>query len=183
VLAGLILKLTFNAAIVQNLIYNFYLLFIYFIKIIQYSFIFKNYKAELFILFEFLLIFVVWIIFFVIYPENNLNISCISISLRNFNINNILINKFGIRHFKSEDQFKKHYRNTWNSIYFNLDNQIFSIKLLEFFFENFWKIVSPKIFEDCHIFILLKFQFADNNFHNIGRLIRLDHNNYKSFIT
>ena len=76
----------------------------------------------------------------------------------------------------------KYYRNTWNSVFFKLDNQVFSQSLLEFYFNKFWKIVSPKILDGCHIFILLKFQFSDNNFHNIGKLIRLDHNNYKTFI-
>ena len=116
-----------------------------------------------------ILILAIIIIFFIIFPDSNINMamSAFSSTLK--------------REFSYES--KKYYRNTWNSIFFKLDNQIFSIKLLEFYFENFWKIVSPKILEGCHIFILLKFQFAENNFHNIGKLIRLDHNNYKSFIT
>jgi hypothetical protein len=77
----------------------------------------------------------------------------------------------------------KNYRNIWKSIYFNINNQIFSIELLEGYFNKFWKIVSPKIEDGCHIYILLKFQFEDGNIHTIGKLIRIDHDNFKNFIT
>jgi hypothetical protein len=102
--------------------------------------------------------------------ESNINIAMVSL--------NTLILK---RYFSGES--KKYFKQNWNSIYFNINNQIFSIELLEGYFNNFWKIVSPKLFEDSHIYILLKFQFEDVNFHTIGKLIRIDHDNFKTFIT
>ena len=110
-------------------------------------------------------------------PENYLNLV---LSLPLFSTNIIKLRKD--RLFSKRDLSKTYYSNTWKSIYFSIDNQIFSTELLEGYFNKFWKIVSPKIEDGCHIFILLKFQFEDNNFHTIGKIIRINHNNYKSFI-
>jgi hypothetical protein len=108
-----------------------------------------------------LILAIVLVFFFIIFNESNIALSLPLIFKRDFS--------------------KNYYRNSWNSIYFTIDNQIFSTELLEGYYNKFWKIVSPKIEDGCHIFILLKFQFEDNNVHTIGKLIKIDHNNYKSF--
>jgi len=114
------------------------------------AFLFKHYKLEL------ILVFLIYIIFFVIYPvDSSMMLAPIK---------------------------PKFYKKTFNSIYFNIKKQIFSQELLEAYFNKFWKIVSPKLLEDSHIYILLKFQFEDGNIHTIGKLIRIDNNNYKTFI-
>jgi hypothetical protein len=45
--------------------------------------IYKNNKAELFIIFEFSLIFLIYLIFFVIFPEDSTNITLAGISTKN----------------------------------------------------------------------------------------------------
>lgn len=77
---------------------------------------------------------------------------------------------------------KKYFKSNWNSVYFDIQNQILTNNLIEAYFNKFWIIVSPKIEEDAHIYFLLKVQFEDNNIHTIGKLFRIDKNNYKSFI-
>lgn len=69
-----------------------------------------------------------------------------------------------------------------NSVYFDIQEKIFSLELINKFFENFWSIASEKLLEDAHIYVLLKVQYEDNNVYTIGRLIRIDRDNYKTFM-
>lgn len=171
IVAILISNLSFRKA--DFLIYEFYLLYLLFK-----NYFLRNHFLSFFIFYELLALFLIYYFCFIKYPQ--LLSSGVLVSS---GVQNIL--KFSpLIYLKRNFSEKKYYKNTLNSIFFNLNNQIFSIHLLEAYFNKFWKIVSPKIEDGCHIFVLLKFQFEDGNFHNIGKLIKLDKNknNYKTFI-
>lgn len=116
-----------------------------------------------------------------LYYFNTINDIALQNSLICLGVQNSLLCQGVQKRFFSEN--KKYYKSNWNSIFFKIDEQIFSIELLEYYFNKFWKIVSPQIEEGCHIFILMKFQFEDGYYHNIGKLIKIDDKNKKSFIT
>lgn len=67
-------------------------------------------------------------------------------------------------------------------MFFKVDHVIYNEELLKFYFNKFWKIVSPKINEGCHNFVLLKFRFKDGHTHSIFKLFRLNENNHQTYI-
>jgi len=113
--------------------------------------IIKNYKAELFILFELTLIFLFFIIFFVIFPDPSLAMSGTIIKLR-----------------------KARSLNIWNTIEFNMNYQIFTKELFEKFFNRFWNNIYEKLNESNHMFILFKVKYQGSEYTTIGNLQRLN---------
>ena len=116
---------------------------------IKNSIFLKSYRAEL------VLIFLVFIIFFVIFPEEN-------ISLAAFSSSNII---------KLRRSSK---RNAWDEYRISLNNKIFSKNLFEKLIKKFWNKIGDKFRHDNHLYLLLKVQYTDGNFVTIGSLQRLN---------
>jgi hypothetical protein len=130
-------------------------------NIIKYLEIYK--KAELFILFELLLIFLFYFIFFVLFPENNeVNISLTILSAKNY-----------IKLRRVDSKYK------WEDLNFNVKNKLFSQNLFLKIFDQFWNKIVKDFTENNHMFILFKIKYVNGQTLSIGKLQRLNSNDKK----
>jgi hypothetical protein len=123
------------------------------------TYIFKNYPLESFLLFKLSLIFLIYIILFVIFPENTNEIALAVIPTAN------------IIKLKKKRSF-----HSWNSIEFKIDNLLFTNELFKSKFNLFWEKVQQKFTENNHMFILFQLKYTNSDFVTIGQLQRLSIN-------
>ena len=108
----------------------------------------ENNKAELFILMELILIILIYIIFFVIFPENKIDIT-ISMSI--------------IRT-----------RHVWINESYSFENKIFTSQLFQTIYNKFLKTLKDKFTDSNHIYILLKIKYRGNQTLSIGTVQRFN---------
>lgn len=133
------------------------------IKFLENTEIYK--KAELFILFELLLIF---LLCFVIFPESNENIALAAFSSKNI-----------VKLRRVDSKYN------WKDLVFNINNKIFSKILFENKINKFWNEIEKNFTENNHMFILFKIKYVNGQTLSIGKLQRLnktDKNWYSNFI-
>jgi hypothetical protein len=119
-------------------------------KFLENTVIFKNYKAELFIVFELFLIFLVYLICFVIFPEDN-----IITNLAVFPFKNKILN--------------------WIDYKFDIKNKVFTRDLLNSNLNKFWsEIIIPNVNENQHIWLLFRLRWANGEYVTIGKLQKLN---------
>jgi DNA polymerase type B, organellar and viral len=129
------------------------------------TYIFKNYPAASFISFKLSLIFLLYIILFVIFPESNENMAMAVLSGKNI----IKLRKIGSR-------------NVWETIILNFYNRVFTKSLFESKVNEFWNQIQDQFNNKNHMFLLIKIKYINNDFVTIGKLIRLNHYDKKWFI-
>ena len=127
------------------------------------TYIYKNKKAELFILFELFLIFLVYITCFVIFPENNM-------ALAVFSSKNII----KLRKVASKQN--------WNNLIIKIDNKVFTRNLLENSLNKLWEKTKDDFSENNHMFILFKIKYINGEFSSIGKVQRLNKNDKTWYI-
>jgi hypothetical protein len=124
--------------------------------------IFKNYKAELFIIFELFLIFSVYLICFVIFPEDSSTVTLSSVNI------------IKLRKVKS--------KYIWNDAIFNINNKLFSKSLFEKISSQFLNKIKNHFSEDNHMFILLKIKYINNDYSSIGKVQRINKTDFSWYI-
>ncbi len=132
------------------------------IKVLENTEILKNKKAEL------SLIFLLYLLCFVIFPESNENIALAAFSSKNI----IKLRRVGSKYH-------------WKDLVFNINNKIFSKILFENKFNQFWDKIENNFTENNHMFILFKIKYINGQTLSIAKLQRLnktDKNWYSNFI-
>jgi hypothetical protein len=110
-------------------------------------------------------LFLVYIICFIIFPENSADLTNIALSSANI---------IKLRKVKS--------KYNWNEVQFNINNKIFTKALFEKIFSQFWKTIENKFSEDNHMFILLKIKYYNSDFSTIGKLQRINIKDFSWYI-
>ena len=132
-------------------------------KLLENTYIYKHKKAELFILFE---LFLIFIICFVIFPD----VDSVNTSLAVFSKGNIIKLRRTLN------------RNAWDEYKISLNNKIFSKNLFENLIKKFWNKIEYRFTNDNHLYLLLKIQYNDGNFASIGSLQRLNKDDLNWYI-
>ena len=76
-------------------------------------------------------------------------------------------------------------KHVWKDLVFQVNNKVFSKKLIEKLFKQFWNKIKDQFTESNHIFILLKIKYVNKQILTIGKVQRLnktDLNWYINFI-
>jgi hypothetical protein len=123
------------------------------------TYIFRNYPAASFIAFEFSLIFLVYIILFVIFPESNENMAMAVLPGKNI---------IKLRKIMSS--------NIWNVLEFSINNKVFTKDLFKNKFNQFWDKVNNQFLSDNHMFVLFKIKYINYDYATIGKLQRININ-------
>jgi hypothetical protein len=99
----------------------------------------------------------IYIILFIISPENIFEINMAILSSKNI---------IKLRKTKT--------KNIWNIFSLNFRRKVFSGSLFERKFNQFWKSIHSGFNENNHLFILLKIKYVNNDFVTIGKIQRLN---------
>jgi hypothetical protein len=110
-----------------------------------------------FVLFKLTILLLVYIIFWVIFTDDNT-----SISLAAFSMNNIIkLRKVAPKYL-------------WKDVIFDINNKIFSKILFEKIFNQFWDKIEKDFTDNNHMFILFKIKYVGSDYATIGNLQRLN---------
>uniref|UniRef100_UPI0031F3CDA6 hypothetical protein n=1 Tax=Russula emetica TaxID=152958 RepID=UPI0031F3CDA6 len=129
------------------------------------TYIFKNYPQAWFICLKFSLIFLLYIILFVIFPETNENMAMAVLSGNNI-----------IKLRKTSSKYN------WKDLVFNINNKVFSKNLFENLFSQFWIKVENEFTENNHMFILMKIKYNNGEFSSIGKVQRINKSDFSWYI-
>jgi hypothetical protein len=120
---------------------------------------YNNYKAELFILMELFLVFSIYILCFVIFPEESSHTAMAWLSGKNI----IKLRKVSSKYI-------------WKDVTFDINNKVFTKILFEKIFNQFWKSIESKLNNNNHMFILFKVKYVNKEFSTIGKVQRINKN-------
>ena len=147
----------------------------YIINLLKNSYIYKHKKAELFIFFKLSLIFMLFLLLFVIFPENNDSQALIAAKP--------LMKRVGQLLFSSKNSMKpRKHKNRWSEKVIKINNKVFTRGLFEKAFIKFWSEIEAEFTGKNHIFILLKIKYSNGEYATIGKLQRLNKADYTWYI-